>query len=397
MLRLIEQWQIERSWFRCNDQFAEISRIERGGVNDLQYQPVYGGCVGARRLGTLMSEMEDIPLSSATAIVSGDDSVYHAKIFVSIAGVRTPISVIIEGDATTYDRTEGKAANLLQSQYYAALGMSTGVRQEIEACKKAKTKLVNPEDRSEYVIVDMGKSSRQRSGLEDTSLGNSVNQGHCHGKFTFHLASLLAGIGPQNNFATRVIFDTWIVQVYKDFFKSIGIKMKAKLWERISQASFLKGFKVLAHEVGNEYVIFPVWVPSIAKIVKLATHRFDPLGFNFLSKHKDKKLRYCIWYCNLLASFRPYTNMPMFKSLIKAYKPYEKYEAPKDPNEEFWRPVTETEDRYVVIDWSDVFGFYGLEYDSPEVENLNVELESHEPGIFYTSPVFAILAEIEYK
>jgi hypothetical protein len=384
MANLKTEWQTDLTYHKivC----PEFNDLAAASVPEkINFRPIYGGGIGPVELTRLMEEtLLNTEADSYTAIVSGDDGGLVVNKSWSSGHYVVEQRFVVETDASSFDRTEGYGAIGLEMRYLEALGVPEFTLKALERMLGAPTMLINPENRSEWVKVDLSKSPRRRSGGTDTSIGNTIVMMNLLKMLALYINKLWSEKYPVENITSEDFKEK-----IKTFFEDFGIKIKVKIHIDVYQFSFLKGFLVPRRDGSH------IWAPSFAKILRMGVFDVDPAVMKCYDNVPSiwgtchPYLKRCHMMADVLNGYKYYGNMPLISALRRAYQGYgtgTKYRNSFQSIE-----LSQTVDD---LDWSHVYQFYGIE--AHQVRDLEMILEAHRPGIFIDHYVFERIS-VDYR
>jgi len=272
--RLHNAWDGEAEYVVHTLQFGNVTFV-----------PVFGTGLTDRRLGDLVSTVDDRADGSVVCLVVGDDSVvavnHHGRV------------LFLQGDFSSFDQAQGE--EVLECEYDILLGL--GCSLEIVA-------LLRQLSRATYVVnakhgrmrIHRNHRAMRDTGGPDTTLGNScVNV--CI--WALLIPTLL-------RFVTRYFEGDPDPHQLVERSLALGFGLKLKVTTSVDQVEFLKGtfYRMVDHHW--------VWGPLPSRFLKMGKAIRNPRDMYQTRSLEEGVARYA---AGLAATYRQYAQVP----LIRAY------------------------------------------------------------------------------
>ncbi len=382
--------QLKTEWY-AND----CIRIEDEEGNACRYLPLIGAGLTPEQVSTQFGHLQ--VCEGFGAIVAGDDTVYVANIAILVADVRTVYTFYIEGDASSYDRTQGQyPLENVELEAYHHLGLRKEVQEALKQLWRHPTTCTNPEFPSEKIKVNFANCPFRRTGGPDTTFGNTVVNADGWARVSLALKKASANWKDMSKESVQIAVKNVILEVLT----SLGQKWKIHFRDNIHLCSFLKGFYLPVMTTESEdgsYLLnmhgcLPSWVPSPAKITRMGFYDYDPLKVPGYSKYKNRPdfEEYCarLRFAEVLNGYKNYLDLPLISDLRKspAYNGITNDRTSTSHNDYFASYKVSN------LDYSYIWQFYGIDPVEDDLTGLQKMLQSHRPGTFVSHPVLTKLS-----
>jgi hypothetical protein len=241
----------------------------------------YAGCATDHSLSAWWRSIEcHQVIADYHILVSGDDSLV----------IDYNQSRYFEGDASMFDQSQSFGPLAFERACLKRLGVSNECRKLLELLSvglyEAKSR-----DGEGKITVDRTLRAMRDTGGSDTSLGNSLNMG-------FAWVIVLLQVRP-----------------IEDSFKDLGFEMKLKVFDHITDVTFLKG---MWYEVcGLDWAYY--WGPLPSRFLKLGKSLKDPRSLYDRVLWQTYDQAVCLFLNDLAHCYRDFLQIPLVRVFVKNF------------------------------------------------------------------------------